>query len=123
MTGSVGLGTLGLTTGMMLAGMVAMATPINSTSNPEEIAQASPICRRILPTPQLIQTNGVLLRSEPSRKSKLAGVGYAPRETFETTVNTVKAEGLIWLEVTGSRAGWIWAGNGNTITNIGVCLK
>lgn len=88
-----------------------------------ELAQATPICRRILPTPTLIQTNGVLLRSGPSRTSKIAGVGYAPLQKFDTLRKTVKSsDGLIWLEVTAPRAGWIWAGSGNKITNIGNCL-
>lgn len=99
----------------------AIAAPPKDTSM--ELAQATPVCRRILPTPTLIQTNGVLLRSGPSRTSKIAGVGYAPLQKFDTLRKTVKSsDGLIWLEVTAPRAGWVWAGSGNTITNIGNCL-
>jgi hypothetical protein len=110
---------------------LAIAAP-NDTSM--ELAQATPVCRRILPTPALIKTNGVLLRSQASRNSKIAGVGYAPSEKFNTNLNVRKSsDGLVWLEVTSPRAGWVWAGNGNRatsasdlsgskITNIGICL-
>ncbi|NJP08434.1 MAG: hypothetical protein HC866_02300 [Leptolyngbyaceae cyanobacterium RU_5_1] len=102
---------------------VLAATPTESasTSAPIELAQAT-VCRRILPTRKMLETGGVLLRSKPSRSSAIAGVGYAPYEKFDTTRETAKAEGLIWLKVAGPRAGWIWAGNGNTITHIGNCL-
>ncbi|MEX0271907.1 hypothetical protein AB3R30_22545 [Leptolyngbyaceae cyanobacterium UHCC 1019] len=115
----------------------AIAVPtqdLSAQAAPIELAQATPVCRRILPTPALIRTNGVLLRSQASRNSKLAGVGYAPAEKFDTNLNVRKSsDGLLWLEVTSPRAGWVWAGNGNRntspsdlsgskITNVGVCL-
>lgn len=115
----------------------AIAVPLQdqaAQAAPVELAQATPVCRRILPTPALIKTNGVLLRSQASRNSKIAGVGYAPGEKFNTNLNVRKSsDRLVWLEVTSPRAGWVWAGNGNRftspsdlsgskITNIGVCL-
>jgi hypothetical protein len=104
----------------------AIAVPLEAGSaqaTPIELAQATTVCRRILPTPVLISTNGVLLRSEASRNSKIAGIGYAPGEKFDTARKTAKSsDGLIWLEVTGPRAGWVWAGSGSKITNIGNCL-
>ena len=116
---------------------LAIAVPtqaLSAQAAPVELAQATPVCRRILPTPTLVKTNGVLLRSQASRTSKIAGVGYAPGEKFDTALNVRKSsDGLVWLQVTGPRAGWVWAGNGNKatgisdlsgskITNIGICL-
>ncbi|MBM0743216.1 hypothetical protein JOY44_16630 [Phormidium sp. CLA17] len=104
----------------------AIAAPLKDVSaqaEPVELAQATTVCRRVLPTPTLVRTNGVLLRSEASRSSRIAGIGYAPGQKFDTARKTVKSsDGLIWLEVTAPRAGWIWAGSGNKITNIGNCL-
>lgn len=118
---AVGGGMDGL--GKMNSAIAAPSPDLSVQAAPIELAQATTVCRRILPTPQLVKTNGVLLRSEPSRASKIAGVGYAPGQKFDTTRQTTKSsDGLIWLEVTGPRAGWVWAGSGNKITNIGNCL-
>lgn len=109
--------------GMTNAAIAVPSQDLSAQAAPVEIAQATTVCRRILPTPTLIQTNGVLLRSGASRNSKIAGLGYAPGEKFDTARKTAKSsDGLIWLEVTGPRAGWVWAGSGNKITNIGNCL-
>ena len=120
--------------GMTNAAIAAPTSDLSAQAAPIELAQATTVCRRILPTPALIKTNGVLLRSQASRSSKIAGVGYAPGEKFNTALNVRKSsDGLVWLEVTGPRAGWVWAGNGNKatsmsdlsgskITNIGICL-
>lgn len=100
----------------------AIAAP-QADSSTVELAQAKTVCRRILPTPILIQQGGVVLRRDPSRTSPIAGVGYAPRERFQTTLETAKDnENRIWLRVASPRAGWIAAGRGNQITNIGYCL-
>lgn len=109
--------------GMTNAAIAAPTQDLSAQAAPVELAQATTVCRRILPTPALIRTNGVLLRSGPSRTTKIAGIGYAPGEKFDTARNTTKSsDGLIWLEVKGPRAGWVWAGSGSKITNIGTCL-
>jgi hypothetical protein len=117
----IGCGIEGL--GLTNAAIAVPLEAVSAQAAPIELAQATTVCRRILPTPALIKTNGVLLRSEASRTSKIAGVGYAPGEKFDTARKTAKSsDGLIWLEVTGPRAGWVWAGSGSKITNIGNCL-
>jgi len=86
-----------------------------------EAATPATVCRRIFPTPVIVQAKGVLLRSQATQRSQIAGLGYAPGEQFQTTRKTVKSEGLIWLEVKSPRAGWVWAGSGDKITNIANC--
>lgn len=100
----------------------AIAAP-QAGSTSVELAQAKTVCRRILPTPTMIQEGGVVLRQGPSRTSPRAGVGYAPRERFQTTLETATDnEARIWLRVASPRAGWISAGRNKQITNIGYCL-
>lgn len=91
-----------------------------------ELAQAQTVCRRVLPTPTIVRAGGLRLRKEPSEKSPLAGLGYAPNERFQTNRESSREpigqrSERIWLRVTGPRAGWIPAGI-NGVQNIGTCL-
>jgi len=105
--------------GLAATDSVLAQQPVGSTT--AQATTPATVCRRILPTPVIVQAKGVLLRSQPTQRSQIAGLGYAPGEQFQTTRKTVKSEGLIWLEVKSPRAGWVWAGSGDKITNIGNC--
>ncbi|MDX2242068.1 MAG: hypothetical protein NW224_15390 [Leptolyngbyaceae cyanobacterium bins.302] len=104
----------------------AIAAP-EAGALPVELAQAQTVCRRVLPTQTIINAGGVRLRQEPSQKSALAGVGYAPGEQFRTTLESSDEQigqrsRRIWLKVAAPRAGWIPAGI-NGVQNIGTCLR
>lgn len=104
----------------------AIAAPEASAAS-VELAQAQTVCRRVLPTRTIVDAGGLRLREEPSSKSGIAGLGYAPGEQFRTTLESSDEQmgqrsRRIWLKVSAPRAGWIPAGI-NGVQNIGTCLR